>query len=50
MADRHVAGEAGELAFVEDLGHQPEILVHRDGIAVTSGDTGAFLTPMLEGK
>lgn len=48
MANGQVAGQAAELVFIEDVGHQAHAGVHPQGAVVRRGNAGALLAAVLE--
>ena len=48
MPDAEMAVEPSEGGFVEDLGHQTQVLEHGDRLPVRRGDAGRLLAPVLE--
>ena len=49
VADREVSAQGGQRALVEDLGHQPHVLVDEEALAVGRRDAGRLLPAVLEG-
>ena len=45
---RHMAREHGEVAFLEDLGDEPEVFVDGDAVVVSHGDARALLAAVLQ--
>ncbi len=50
VTDGEVAVEGGEGPAVEDVGHQPHVLDHGEGVAVAHRHARRFLAPVLEGE
>ena len=50
MSHREVSRQAGKDRFIEHLGDETQILVHRYVLAVAYRDACTFLTPVLKGK
>jgi hypothetical protein len=50
MADGHVAAEVAERFLGEDLCNQAHPGVNTQFLAISGGDTAAFLTPVLQSK
>ncbi len=48
MPDGDMAGQAAQGDLVEDLGHQAELLVDHDALAVADRDARGFLAPVLQ--
>ena len=48
MADGDVPSERGEVALLEDLGHEPEVLVDGNAVVVAHGDASALLPAVLQ--
>ena len=48
MTDRDVSGHCGQRLLVEHLADQPEILEHQHLRSVRDGDTGRFLSAVLQ--
>ena len=48
MADRNVTGEPRQVLFLQGLSHQAHRGMHYNAFAVTCGDSGALLSPVLE--
>jgi hypothetical protein len=48
MADRYMAAELPENVFVEDGAEKPHLFVRADRSAIGSGDSGGFLSAVLQ--
>ena len=49
VADGQVAGQRGQGAVVEGVGHEAHVLDHRDGLAVADRHAGRLLAAVLQG-